>query len=115
MALLLAKKILIPAKCFDFADVFLKKSANILSKQTRINEYAIKFKKSKQLPYRPIYSLWPVELKTFKTYIETNLANSFIRISKLLADAPILFVYKSNGSFCLYVNYWELNNLTIKS
>ena len=32
MALLLAKKVIIPAKYLDFADVFLEESANILSK-----------------------------------------------------------------------------------
>ena len=45
MALLLAKKIIVLAKCFDFANVFLKKSANVLPEQTGINKHAIKFEK----------------------------------------------------------------------
>ena len=78
MALLLAKEVTVPAKYRDFADVFLEESANVLLEQIRANGHAIKLEKGKQPSYRPIYSLGPVELKTFKTYIETNLVNSFI-------------------------------------
>ena len=56
-----------------------------------------------------------MELKTLKTYIETNLANGFIRPLKSPADAPILFVCKPDGSFRLCVDYQGLNNLTIKN
>ena len=45
---------------------------------SRMNKYAIELEKSKQLSFRPIYNLGLVELKTFKTYIKTNQANSFI-------------------------------------
>ena len=68
----------------------------------------------KQPPYGPIYSLGSVELETLKTYIETNLANGFIRLSKSPADTPILFVCKPDCSLRLCVNYRGLNNLTIK-
>ena len=115
LALLLAKKVTVPIKYSDFADVFSKKSANVLLERIEANEHAIELKKGKQPPYGPIYSLGPVELKTLKTYIETNLANGFIRASKSLAGAPILFVCKPDGSRCLCVNYQRLNNLTIKN
>ena len=104
-----------PVEYLDFADIFLKKSANIVSKRTRVNEHAIKLEKGKQPSYKPIYSLEPVELETFKTYIETNLANSFIQALTSPAGAPILFVHKPNSSLYLCVNYQGLNNLTIKN
>ena len=50
-----------------------------------------------------------------KTYIETLLANNSIRLSKSSVGASILFVCKPNNSLYLYINYWELNNLTIKN
>ena len=78
LALLFTKKVNVPVGYLDFTDVFLEKSANILSEQTGVNEHTIKLEKGKQPPYGPIYSLWPVKLKFFKTYIETNLANGFI-------------------------------------
>ena len=113
--MLLAKKITIPAEYSDFANVFLEESANILPEQTKVNEHIIKLEKGKQSSYGPIHSLEPVELKNFKTYIKINLANNFIRALKSLAAASILFVRKPNSSFCLSVDYWEINNLTIKN
>ena len=115
LALLLAKEVTVPTKYSDFADVFLKKSANVLPERTWANEHAIELKEDKQPPYKPIYSLGPVEFKTLKPYIKTNLANGFIRTSKSPAGAPILFVRKPNGSLCLCVDYQGLNNLTIKN
>ena len=115
MALLLAKVVTVLAKYLDFADVFLKESSNILPKQIKVNEHVIELENGKQLPYKPIYSLKPVKLKTFKTYIKTNLANGFIRTSKLPENALILFIRKQNNSFLLSVDYWGLNNLTIKN
>lgn len=77
--------------------------------------HAINLVKGKQPPYGPTtYSLGPVELKTLKTYIETNLARGFIRPSKSLTGALILFVRKPDGSFRLCVDYQGINNLTIK-
>ena len=104
IALLLAEKVIIPAKYLDFADVFLKELANILTKQTGVNKHAIELIKGKQQPYRPIYDLELVDFKAFKIYIETNLPNGFIQASKLLASTSILFVNKLDGSFCLCVN-----------
>ena len=115
LALLLAKEVTVPTKYSDFADVFLEKLANILLERTGANEHVIKLEEGKQPPYGPIYSLEPVELKTLKTYIETNLANGFIRALKSPAGAPILFVRKPDGSLRLCVDYRGLNNLTIKN
>ena len=57
IGLLLAKKVIGLAEYTNFADVFLKKYAEVLLKYAKINKYAIKPKKNKQSPYRPIYSL----------------------------------------------------------
>ena len=75
----MTKKVTVPAKYSDFANVFLKKSANILLEQIGANEYTIKLKQGKQLSYRHIYGLGPVQFEIFKIYIETKLANGFIR------------------------------------
>ena len=50
-----------------------------------------------------------------KTYIETNLAGDFIKLSKSSTNALILLICKQNGSFYLCVDYRGLNNLTIKN
>ena len=105
----------IPTEYSDFADLFFPELASELPKHTEINDYAIKLVDDQQLPYRPIYSLGPIKLETLKTYIETNLKNGFIRPSKSPAGAPILFDKKPDGSLRLCVDYWGLNNLTIKN
>ena len=115
IALLLAEKVTVPAKYSDFVNVFLKNSAKVLPKRTVMIKRIINLEEGKQPSYGSIYSLKPVELKTLKTYIKNNLANHFIWALKSLADAPILFFHKPNGSLCLFIDYCELNNLTIKN
>ena len=105
----------VSAKYSDFADVFFSDLASELSEHTGINDHARELVDGQQPPYGPIYNLGPVKLETLKTYIETNLANGFIKPSKFLASAPILFDRKSDGSLRLCVNYQGLNNLTIKN
>ena len=109
------EKVTIPSEYADYTDVFSSDSVVELPKHISINYHSIDLIDNKQSPYGPIYSLRPVELEMLKTYIETNLANGFIRPSKSPAGAPILFIRKKNGSFQLCVNYQGLNNLTIKN
>ena len=115
IASLLTEKVKIPDEYSDFIDVFSEEKALVLPDQTEFNQYAIELKEGKQPPYGPIYSLSPVELETLKTYIEIHLKTGFIRPSKSFAGAPILFNKKPDGSFCLCIDYWGLNNLTIKN
>lgn len=99
----------------NFIDVFSPELVVELSEYTEINNHTIDLVNDKQLPYEPVYSLGPVELKILKTYIETNLVSGFIRFSKSPASALILFIWKPNSSFRLYVNSQALNNLIIKN
>ena len=112
---LLTEEVIILVKYLDYTDVFSKNSAAELPERTDLNKHAIDLIEGKQPLYGPIHSLGPVELETLKTYIETNLANSFIQSSKSPAWAPILFVQKPDGSIWLCVYYRGLNNLTIKN
>ena len=102
-------------KYSDFADVFSPDLASELPKHTKINNHAIELIDGQQPPYGPIYSLGPAELETLKAYIETDLANRFIRPSKSSASASILFNRKVDSSLQLCVDYEGLNNLTIKN
>ncbi len=105
----------VPSEYADFADIFSPKLAVDLSEHTAINDHAIELVDDWQPPYVPIYSLGPVELELLKAYIENNLASGFIRPSKSPAGALILFDKKPDGSLRLCVDYWGLNNLTIKN
>ena len=103
------------AQYSDYSNVFLAQNAAELSKNTKINEHAIELEEGKQPLFRSIYSLGPVKLETLKTYIETNLANGFIRLFTSPARALILFDRKPDRNLRLCVNYWGLNNITIKN
>ncbi len=99
----------------NFANVFSPKLAVELSEYMEINNHAIKLVDDWQLPYGPIYIVRSVKLKILKAYIKNNLVNGFISPSKSPAGALILFDKKPDGSLRLFVNYWSLNNLTIKN
>ena len=102
-------------KYADFIDIFLQRLVTKLPKLTSINNHTIKLVDDWQLLYDPIDSLDLEELKTLKDYIQNNLANRFIRLSKPPAKAPIFFDKKSDRSLKLCVNYCDFNNLTIKN
>ena len=102
-------------KYFDFADVFSPELASKPFEHTGINDHVFKLVNNQQPPYGPIYSLGQVKLKTLKTYIETNLANSLIRSPKSPARTPIFFDKKPDGSLRRCVDYRGLNNLKIKN
>lgn len=104
-----------PDEYVDYADVFSSKAAAELPKHNGINDHAIYLEEGKQPPYRPICSLGPVELETFKNYIKINLEDGLIRPFKSPAGASILFAKKPDGSLWLCVNYRGLTSLTIKN
>ena len=105
----------VPNEYAKFADLFSLDLVSKLLKYTGINDHALEFIEGQQPPYGPIYNLETVDLETLKTYIGINLANDFIRPSKSLVGAPILFNWKSDGFLRLFVKYQGLNNLTIKN
>lgn len=78
MAVLLVKKNSVSKEYTNFLDIFFKKSMVIFLNCLNINKYTINLELSKQSPYRLIYNLGFIELKTLKTYIEANLINKFI-------------------------------------
>ncbi len=80
-----------------------------------INDYTIKWVDDWQLLYSPIYYLGLVELETLQAYIENNFDNRFIGPSKSPIRALIFFDKKPDKSLRLCIDYWSLNNLTIKN
>lgn len=115
IVLLNIKQAINPTKYLNYSNVFSSDSATELHKYIGINDHSINLIDNKQLSYYLVYSLRLMELETLRTYIKINLANGFIKPSKLLTSAPIIFFHKKDDSFQLYVNYQDLNNLTIKN
>lgn len=69
IALLFAREVRFLEKYTDFSNIFSNKSIAMLLNSSNINKHIIDIKLNKQLLYRSIYSLGPVKLETFKTYI----------------------------------------------
>jgi hypothetical protein len=53
-------------------------------------------------------------MHALKNYIDTNEKGGWIRASTSPAGVPIHFVKKKDGSLRLCVDYWRLNDITIK-
>ena len=115
IAFLLKEKVKILDKFSDFANIFLEEKALVLLKCLKLNEHAIDLINGTQPSYRLIYSLDLIELEILKTFIETHLKSGFIWPSKSPASVSILFNKKPDYSFHLYIDYRDLNNLTIKN
>jgi hypothetical protein len=55
------------------------------------------------------------ELQELKIYINVNIKKGFIRKSELPARFLVMFVPKKNRKLQLCVDFWKLNNITIKN
>jgi len=95
-------------------EVFSKKKAETLPPHRQI-DHAIDLEPDYKLLYGRIYNLSKFELRTLKTFIETNLADSFIQRSSSSAAAPILFPRTKDGRLRLCVEYRALNLGTVKN
>nr|GEX62680.1 reverse transcriptase domain-containing protein [Tanacetum cinerariifolium] len=64
---------------------------------------------------RAPYLLAPSELKELSDQLKELSENGFIRPRSSPWGAPVLFVKKEDGSFCMCIDYRELNKLTVKN
>ncbi|GKD12247.1 hypothetical protein Tco_1196654, partial [Tanacetum coccineum] len=64
-----------------------------------------------RVPYR----LAPSEMKELSEQLQELSEKGFIRPSSSPWGAPVLFVNKKDGSFRMYIDYRELNKLTVKN
>jgi len=77
--------------------------------------HEIKLIDDKKFTKQFIYSLSAEKLDALWQYLKENMWKEFIRESQSSAEYSILFVLKLNESLRLCVDYWALNNITIKN
>jgi hypothetical protein len=68
-----------------------------------------------KVPNLLIYNLSRKELDILREYLNTAQEKGWIRLSKSLASALILFVLKADSTIRLCVDYCGLNKVTIKN
>ncbi|KAH0604507.1 uncharacterized protein H6S33_006884 [Morchella sextelata] len=95
--------------------MFKEYDASILPPHRPSHDIEIVLEEGKRPPYGPIYGLSQIELKALREYLDENLPKGFIRASESPAEAPILFVKKSDRTLRLCVDYRGLNAITIKN
>ncbi|GJS30000.1 putative reverse transcriptase domain-containing protein [Tanacetum coccineum] len=61
------------------------------------------------------YRLAPMEMQELSNQLKELQEKGFIRPSSSPWGAPVLFVKKKDGSFCMCKDYQELNKLTVKN
>jgi hypothetical protein len=81
----------------------------------RLYDCAIELQDGAQPLFGPIYNLLQMKLTALREYIDKNLSKKFIRHSKSLAGASILFVKKNDESLHMCVDYCGLNKVTKKN
>lgn len=81
----------------------------------QIWNYKIRLELGKQFIFELIYLLSEKELKMLHQYLNENEKKEFIQKSQSSAEYLILFIFKKDRTFCLYVDYQKLNEITIKN
>ena len=107
-----AKKL--PTEYHDFLDIFSPADLDILLPH-RPYDHKIPLMEEKTPPWGLLYSMSQDELKVLKKYLEKHLSKGFIRASSSPATSPVLFSRKPEGGLRFYVNYKQLNAMTIKN
>nr|GEY58993.1 retrotransposon protein, putative, Ty3-gypsy subclass [Tanacetum cinerariifolium] len=97
----------------EFPEVFLEDLPGI--PPTRQVEFQIDLIPGAAPVARAPYRLAPSEIKELAEKLQELMDKGFIRPSSSPWGASVLFVKKKDGSFWMYINYRELNKLTVKN
>ena len=62
-----------------------------------------------------LYNIFRDELLMLQKYLKKHLFKNFIWVSSFSVIFSVIFIKKSESDLCLYVNYYSLNNLTVKN
>ncbi|TYK03209.1 pol protein [Cucumis melo var. makuwa] len=97
----------------DYPDVFPEELPGL--PPHREVEFAIELEPGTVPISRAPYRMAPAELKKLKVQLQELLDKGFIRPSVSPWGAPVLVVKKKDGSMRLYIDYRELNKVTVKN
>nr|GFA57429.1 putative reverse transcriptase domain-containing protein [Tanacetum cinerariifolium] len=97
----------------DFSEVFLEDLPGL--PLTRHVEFQIDLIPGAAPVARTPYRLAPFKMKELSDQLQELSDKGFRRPSSLPWGAPVLFIKKKDGSFRMFIDYRELNKLTVKN
>ncbi|GJX74437.1 putative reverse transcriptase domain-containing protein [Tanacetum coccineum] len=97
----------------NFPSVFLKDLSGL--HLPREVEFRIDLVHRAMLVAKSLYRLAPTEMQELSNQLKELQDKGFIHPGSLPWGAHVLFVKKKDGSFCMCIDYRELNKLTIKN
>ncbi|GJW97036.1 putative reverse transcriptase domain-containing protein [Tanacetum coccineum] len=97
----------------DFPEVFLEDLSG-LPPQRQV-EFHIDLISGATPVAKSLYRLAPSEMQELSEQLQEMQDKGFIRPSHSLWGAPMLFVKNKDGSFRMFIDYRELNKLTVKN
>ena len=97
----------------EFLDVFPKELPSIpFEREVDLSiEIVLGIAPMSRAPYR----MTPTELKELKSQLQELMDKGFIRPSVSPWGAPVLFVKKKDGTLRMYINYRQINKVTVKN
>jgi len=101
-------EILLNKNCFFKTDISLLLEYNK-------NNYTIDLQFDTKLLFKSLYVLFEKEFAILRDYLLENQASKRICESTNYTNISILFVFKKDNTFRLYINYRELNLIIIKN
>ena len=105
----------IPEEYKDFRELFkLEEDKNFLPPHQPW-DHKIKLEEGKRSGKHAIYPLSDHKLETLRKYLNENLRRGLIQESQSPAGYPVLFAPKPGGGLKMCVDYWQLNNITLKN
>ena len=102
----------LPKSYWQYNALFEEKKAKMLA-PGRTFYHAINLKEEAEPPWVPIYPMSAHQLNELDKYLKKMMAEGTIADTESPYGAPILFVPKPDGSLELWVDYRNLNKLTI--
>ena len=104
----------LPREYYEFAILFFWEKSNKLPSHRPYN-HIIPLLSDKEPLKGLLYNISRDELLVLQKYLKEHLFKDFIQVSSSSAASSIIFVKKPEGGLCLCVNYYDLNNLTVKN
>ncbi|GKC49982.1 hypothetical protein Tco_1072727 [Tanacetum coccineum] len=102
---------------FDIGTAEAQQDPNVMTSLPSFRE--VEFHIDLVLEAMPIakspYRLAPTKMQELSNHLKELQEKGFIRPSSSPWGSPVLFVKNKDGSFCMRIDYRELNKLTIKN